>query len=62
MTVIRGNVILSLLKVEKGFRDGDVRGPFSFAVSVLLFRLSVGLKKTVQIAGNPLAERGRFGL
>ena len=31
LTVIRGNAILDLLKIEKGFHDGDVWGPFSFA-------------------------------
>ena len=40
LTVIRGNAILDLLKIEKGFHDGDVWGPFSFAVRPLLFGLS----------------------
>ena len=36
---------------EKGFRDGDVRGPFSFAVSVLLLRLPIGIE-VIQPFGN----------
>jgi hypothetical protein len=55
--VIRGNVILNLLTIEKGFRDGDVRGPFSFAASVLLFRLPERLIEAVQIARYPCPER-----
>jgi hypothetical protein len=37
LTVIHGNAILRLLTHEEGFHDGDVWGPFSFAVSSLQF-------------------------
>jgi hypothetical protein len=33
LTAIRGNAILVLLQIEKGFHDENVWGPFSFAAS-----------------------------
>ena len=59
--MIRENVILSLLKDEKGFRDGDVRGPFSFAVSVSRCFLGghpEGHIEIVQLSGDELSETG----
>lgn len=37
LTVIRENAILGVLSYERGFHDGNVWGPFSFAITLLLF-------------------------
>jgi hypothetical protein len=60
LTLIRGNVILNELTIEKGFRDGDVRGLFSFAGLISVFRWrcvfeKVGVKP-FNIPNKPITE------
>ena len=60
LTLIRGNVILWLLDFEKGFRDGDVRGLFSFAGLISVFRWRCVFKKVgvkpFNIPNKPITE------
>lgn len=56
--MIRGFAILKLQTDEKGFHDGDVWGPFSFAhlLSVLVYFLPERLVESLQVVRNPFAE------
>ena len=65
LTGIRGNAILRLSRYERGFHDGNVWGPFSFAAVLSCSRIRLHLRPLSEalilaVAREPRDERWQF--